>query len=252
MVAKRIDRILQRVTEAGEVEVNQLAKELSVSQVTIRKDLTTLEEKGLLQRQHGVAIINDPTDLRSRLAQNYETKRQIALRAANSVKNQSTIMIESGSTCALLAEVLGQQGKRVTIITISSFIADYVSDYPNIEVILLGGNYQAAAQVVVGPLTKTMLAQFQVTQCFVSTDGYAADSGFFGNDLMRSEIVQSMAKHADQVTILTDSQKFNRTSLVHQLGFDDVDEVVTDSGISDAVKQQLEAVNVSVKVAKAK
>ena len=48
MVAKRIDRILQRVTEAGEVEVNQLAKELSVSQVTIRKDLTTLEEKGLL------------------------------------------------------------------------------------------------------------------------------------------------------------------------------------------------------------
>ncbi|WP_125710739.1 DeoR/GlpR family DNA-binding transcription regulator [Lacticaseibacillus porcinae] len=252
MVAKRIDRILQRVTEAGQVEVNQLAKELSVSQVTIRKDLTTLEEKGLLQRQHGVAIINDPTDLRARLAQNYETKRQIALLAAESVKNQSTIMIESGSTCALLAEVLGQQGKRVTIITISSFIADYVSDYPNIDVILLGGNYQAAAQVVVGPLTKAMLSQFQVTQCFVGTDGYSPKAGFFGNDLMRSEIVQTMAQHADHVTILTDSQKFKRTSLVHQLSVDEVDAVVTDDGITPEVKQQLADQHVTVEIAKAK
>jgi DeoR/GlpR family transcriptional regulator of sugar metabolism len=252
MVAKRVDRILQRVTEAGEVEVSQLAKELSVSQVTIRKDLTLLEEKGLLQRQHGVAIINDPTDLRARLAQNYETKRQIALLAAEAVKNQSTIMIESGSTCALLAEVLGQQGKCVTIITISSFIADYVRDYPNIDVILLGGNYQAAAQVVVGPLTKVLLAQFQVTQCFVGTDGYAADSGFFGNDLMRSEVVQNMSQHADRVIILTDSQKFNRTSLVHQLGFDAVDAVVTDSGITPEVQQQLARHQVKVSIAKSK
>lgn len=248
MGEKRIDRILDRVNQAGEIEVSQLAKELAVSQVTIRKDLTTLEDKGLLRRQHGVAILNDPANLRFRLAQHYETKEKIAAKAAAQVKDHSTIMIESGSTCALLAETLGKEGKQITIITISSFIADYVSNYPNLSVILLGGNYQATAQVSVGPLTKQMLANFQVQQLFVGTDGFSAQQGFYGNDILRTEIVQAMARQSRFVTILTDSSKFNSVSLVHQLDFADINQVITDKGIPQAAQQALEDANVKVTI----
>lgn len=246
MSSKRIDQILDRVNQAGKIEVNQLAKELNVSQVTIRKDLTTLEDKGLLRRQRGIAIINDPANLRFRLGQHYEAKQAIAAAAADQVENQSTIMIESGSNCALLAENLGKQGKQITIITISSFIADYISSYTNLNVILLGGNYQPNSQVSVGPLTKQMLKNFQVNQLFVGTDGFSAQTGFYGNDILRSEIVQAMTRQAKEVTILTDSSKFEHTSLVPLLNFSDIKQVITDQGISQENRLAMERAGVIV------
>ena len=164
---QRNEQLLEIVNQRKKVEVNELASLLEVSKVTIRKDLTELENRGLLQRQHGFAIINNPNNLNFRLAQNYDIKHKIAEAAATLVQDNETIMIESGSTCALLAEELGKSGKHVTIITISFFIANYVRNYDNITVYTLGGQYQSDAQVAVGPLTKTMLANFHTEKLFL-------------------------------------------------------------------------------------
>ena len=144
---QRNEQLLEIVNQRKKVEVNELASLLEVSKVTIRKDLTELENRGLLQRQHGFAIINNPNNLNFRLAQNYDIKHKIAEAAATLVQDNETIMIESGSTCALLAEELGKSGKHVTIITISFFIANYVRNYDNITVYTLGGQYQSDAQI---------------------------------------------------------------------------------------------------------
>lgn len=231
-MSKRSEALLEIVNEKKKIEVNALADQLHVSKVTIRKDLTELEQKGLLRRRHGYAIINNPDNLSFRLAQNYDTKLKIAQAAAETVAENSTIMIESGSTCALLAEQLGQQGKHITIITNSYFIANYVEKYPNIEVVVLGGKYQSEAEVVVGPLAKMILTNFHVTQLFIGTDGYTPNVGFFCNDMMRAEIVQSMAAQAATVTVLTDSSKFSAPGVVKQLDIQQVTTVMTDQGLA--------------------
>lgn len=100
----RQEEILAIVSKKKKIEVNELSELLKVSKVTIRKGLDKLEARGLLHRQHGYALLNIMDDINYRLAQNYDLKRKIALEASKIVNDGEVIMIESGSTCALLAE----------------------------------------------------------------------------------------------------------------------------------------------------
>ena len=122
----REEEIITIVSEKKKIEVNELADLLKVSRVTIRKDLDKLESRGILHRQHGFAVLNNQDDINYRLAINYDLKRKIAKKAAELVKDGEMVMIESGSTCALLAEELAYNKNDVTIITNSCFIASYV------------------------------------------------------------------------------------------------------------------------------
>ena len=113
----RHSKLLSLVNQHNRIAVTDLAKELDVSEVTIRKDLNILEKKGLLRREHGYARLTTSDDIGNHLSFNYETKLRIARRAAESIHNGETIMIESGSCCALLAEEIAANRRDITIIT---------------------------------------------------------------------------------------------------------------------------------------
>ena len=104
----RGNKILELLTKDNKIEVSHLAEELGVSQVTMRKDLDTLESKGVIKREHGFALLCSTDDINGRIAYHYEEKRKIAQKAAGLVSNGDTIMIENGSCCALLADTLLQ------------------------------------------------------------------------------------------------------------------------------------------------
>ncbi|HEP4259317.1 TPA: DeoR/GlpR transcriptional regulator [Streptococcus pyogenes] len=235
----RLERIIQLVSQKKKIDVNSLSEQLEVSKVTIRKDLDKLESKGLLRREHGYAVLNSGDDLNVRLSYNYNIKRRIAEKAAELVQDNDTIMIESGSTCALLAEVLYQTKRNIKIITNSCFIANYIRQYSSCQIILLGGYYQPNSEVTVGPLLKEMISLFHVNRVFVGTDGFNKDLGFMGKDMMRSEGVRYMADAAEEVVILTDSSKFSKTSLVHQLSLADVNRVITDQALDKQTQELL-------------
>ncbi|VHB78170.1 glycerol-3-phosphate regulon repressor [Streptococcus pyogenes] len=237
----RLERIIQLVSQKKKIDVNSLSEQLEVSKVTIRKDLDKLESKGLLRREHGYAVLNSGDDLNVRLSYNYNIKRRIAEKAAELVQDNDTIMIESGSTCALLAEVLCQIKRNIKIITNSCFIANYIRQYSSCQIILLGGYYQPNSEVTVGPLLKEMISLFHVNRVFVGTDGFNKDLGFMGKDMMRSEGVRYMADAAEEVVILTDSSKFSKTSLVHQLSLADVNRVITDQALDKQTQELLSA-----------
>ena len=122
----RGNKILELLTKDNKIEVSHLAEELGVSQVTMRKDLDTLESKGVIKREHGFALLCSTDDINGRIAYHYEEKRKIAQKAAGLVSNGDTIMIENGSCCALLADTLTTTKKDLTIITNSAFIAEYI------------------------------------------------------------------------------------------------------------------------------
>ena len=242
----RQEQILNRVAEAGRIEVSELSEIFLVSKVTIRKDLDKLEEKGLLKREHGYAVILQEDSINHRLSIRYDIKKRIAQSALKLVKDNDTVFIESGSTCALLAELICQERSNVTIITNSCFIAEFISKYDNGKTILLGGEYQSVSQVTVGPLLRHMINYFKVPIAFIGTDGYDSNLGFTNKDLRRTEVVQEMAKCSDSVVILTDSSKFSKRGIVVQFQLDEISQVITDKDIPESIKKQLEEVAVHV------
>ena len=106
----RGNKILELLTKDNKIEVSHLAEELGVSQVTMRKDLDTLESKGVIKREHGFALLCSTDDINGRIAYHYEEKRKIAQKAVGLVSNGDTIMIENGSCCALLATYCNKKG----------------------------------------------------------------------------------------------------------------------------------------------
>lgn len=237
-MADRRSQILEHVIEHERVDVSELAGRFGVSQVTVRKDLDQLEHKGLIRRQHGYAVAIATDNLLSRLAFHYDRKRRIAVAAAELVPNGATVMIESGSCCALLADEIARTKHGVTIITNSAFIADYVRT-GSASVVLLGGDYQAEAQVTVGPLVEQCLASFHVGQLFVGIDGYTADAGFTARNHLRAAVVTAMAQRADQVIVVTESSKFSRLGAVALLPSGAVRRVVTDADLPAQMQAQL-------------
>ena len=235
----RKKQILEQLTLENKIEVAILAQRLGVSPVTMRKDLDALEKIGLIVREHGFAAIGSRENLNNRMAYHYEEKQRIARLAAESVQPGETVMIESGSCCALLAAALCKNKKDVTIITNSAFIADYVRGQKNSRVILLGGAYQNESQVMVGPLTALCAESFFVDKLFVGADGFMQSYGFMGTDMLRVETVCAMKSRAEKLNILTDSSKFTKRGVVNLMPFSDIDRVYTDCDIPDAAKDIL-------------
>ena len=223
-------QILELLTEHKKMNVVELSNRLNVSQVTIRKDLDSLNEKGFIKREHGYAHLNSNDDINSRLAYHYDQKAKIARLALDLIDDGEIIMIESGSCCALLALEVATHKKDITIITNSAFIASYVRN-TQAKVILLGGEYQKEAQVMVGPITRKCVESFFVDKFFIGADGFSEKSGFTGKDYNRAETVRDMAKQADKVYVVSESHKFSSRGLVSLLPTSDVYAVITDENI---------------------
>ena len=242
---ERQTQILDLIGEHKRITVLELAELLKVSDVTIRKDLSILEDKGLLKREHGFATLPESDDVSTRLLFNYETKRRIARKALETIKDGETIMIESGSCCALLAEEIVLNRRGVTIITNSVFITTFLRDKVGVRIILLGGEYQSEAQVMVGPLIKKCAENFFVEKFFMGTDGFN-ERGAMGGDLMRAQAVRDMAESARQKIILTESKKFSQIGVVPLLTYREIDSIYTDEKISDEAIKNLESHSVKV------
>ena len=245
-MAKRDAQILEIVTAEKRVEVASIAERLGVSTVTMRKDLDALQAKGLVIREHGFAILANPNDVSGRLAYHYEEKLLIARRAAEFVPDGSTIMIESGSCCALLARELADTKEGVTIITNSAFVCNYVRDSARVSCTLLGGSYQRDSQVMVGPLVRTCAQEFYVDRLFIGADGWIEGVGFTNADQMRADAVRSMAESATEVVVLTESQKFDHRGAVPMRLPGKTVSVVTDAHLADERRAAVEGSGVRV------
>jgi len=241
--------ILELLNQDETLAVNALARRLSVSSVTIRKDLDALEARGLLRRQHGQAVRVSHDDIGYHMIFEYDLKQRIAERACEMISHGEAVMIESGSTCAMLAREIAKNKRDVTIITNSAFIGGHVRMIPGVRVILLGGFYDPEGQLTTGPLVRKCAEQFSVDKFFIGTEGYDPARGFFNSDMACVEAMHSMGEHASKRIILTTSQKFNRRGNVFMLPDQNVHALVTDS-IPDNCRESLEGNGVEIILAR--
>lgn len=248
-MSKRDAKILELLTVEKKIEVASLSERFGVSNVTMRKDLDSLQARGLVLREHGYALLANPNDVGGRLAYHYEAKRHIARRAAELVPDGATVMIESGSCCAILARELADTKQGVTIVTNSAFIASYVRDCPTIGCVLLGGLVQRDSLVTVGPLLRACAREFAVEHLFVGTDGWIDGVGFTNGDQMRAEADRTMAESAGHVVVLTESEKFRQHGAIPLRFGDKPLSVVTDPGLGYETLRRLEQMGIETLIA---
>jgi DeoR/GlpR family transcriptional regulator of sugar metabolism len=242
----RTIKILELLSSNEKIKVKLLAEMLDVSLITLRKDLENLEKRGIISRIHGYASLSGANNTGKRLAISYSIKRRIASAAAQIVVEGETIMLESGSCCAMFAEELANNKKNVSIITNSVFIADYIYKLPNIKLILLGGAFQPESQVLVGPITKRYAGEVFSDKFFIGTDGFIPNFGFTGRDHLRVDTAQEMAKHAKKVFVLTEAAKFNRRGACSLIQFDKITGVFTDDSIPKEAETALIKQNIAL------
>jgi len=241
-------RILEIITSNRKIKVNLLAELLDVSQVTLRRDLDILEDRGIIRRTHGYATLDGADDTGKRLAFNYSIKKKIAKSAVQTIEEGETIMVESGSCCALFAEEIVLAKKNITIITNSIFIKDYIYKLQGIKIIFLGGYFQPESQVMVGPLTLKSAENIFIEKFFLGTDGYVPEQGFTGRDYLRVETAYELAKRANKVFILTESDKFYRRGSYSLLNFESITGVFTDDKISKEAENTLRKHNIQLNI----
>ena len=242
-------KILEILTKEKRMEVKKLSEILGVSQVTIRKYLDELETKNLIKRIHGYAQLENTDDIKGRLAYHYEQKIAIASKALEFINDGDTIMIESGSCCALTALLIAQNRKNITIVTNSAFIAEYIRNENGAEVVLLGGIYQKDSQCLVGPIIKEGIKNYNIDLFFIGTDGWNEKLGFTNKDQLRAHAVKDMAKNANNIIILTESIKFDTAGTV-PLNLNDYNlTVITDNNLPPETKDILEKNNIKIIIA---
>ncbi len=237
--------IIKMLSESNTLPVTELSEKLGVSLVTMRKDLTILEGRKLLLRQQGFVELNKATPVNKRMISNYKEKILIAAKASSLVSDGDTVIIESGSSCILLAEALKNSGKKITIITNSTFMADFISPCPSIRLILLGGEYRDDSMAVVGPVTKSCLNSFNAAYFFSGTDGFS-EGGFTGDNPERVEILRAMAARAEKTVIITESEKFKKKGAMTVFALDETDYIITDDGINSLTEKKLKEKNIKL------
>ncbi|MEN3207836.1 DNA-binding transcriptional regulator YciT [Klebsiella pneumoniae] len=232
----RQQSILQVVIDKGRMSVADLAKMTGVSEVTIRQDLNLLEKQSYLRRTHGYAVPLDSEDVETRMMTHFAIKRELASRAAALVNTGVTVFIENGSSNAPGA--YAGRARRYHHHYRQQLYRPSAERDPG-EVILLGGIYQKRSESMVGPLTRQFIQQVHFSKAFIGIDGWQAETGFTGRDMMRADVVNAVLEKHCEAIILSDSSKF---SAVHPYPLGPAgrfNRVITDDRLPDACREQL-------------
>lgn len=228
------------------VKLSMLSEALNISHVTLRKDLDNLESRGIIKCTHGYASLDGADNTCKRMAFCYLIKQRIAKAAVQIVEEGETIMLESGSCCALFAEELALAHKNNTIITNSVFITNYIRKIPTIKIVLLGGYYQAESQVLVGPVTINEAEHFFPDKYFFGSDGFISGKGFTGRDYLRTETILGLTQYANKSIVLTEAAKFDHYGSFVMIGLDNIFGVFTDDSIPKEAEDELNKYNIKL------
>lgn len=242
--------ILELLREFGKVDVADLSSKLKVSAVTIRKDLDLLEEKKLLYRTHGGAILADPYIATRKVSEKEklrpEVKRRIGLKAVELLSPQDALIIASGTTVQAFARCI--ENMKLTVITSAMNVAMELLDKPDIEIIQLGGIIRHSSASAVSEYAIRMLDNFSCSKLFLGVDGIDPEYGLSTTHIQEACLNQAMIAAATKTIVLADSSKFGRRGFSKICNMSDIDWVITDSGISLKMLEAIEEQGVKVTI----
>jgi DeoR/GlpR family transcriptional regulator of sugar metabolism len=250
---ERIEKIIKIANENKFITVEYLCTLITASPSTIRRDLRYLEENGIIKRFHGGASIQKheyvPFTKREKL--NIEEKNIIAREAVKLIKDNSTVILDSGSTVLNVAFHLGNMFKEnLTIITPSINIAQYLIDKNVFKVILSGGLFNRGSSSLLGVLAVETLNKLRADMVIMSCETVSSNMEIMYPELEIIQVRKAVINSATYKVLVVDSSKFGRISLSSLGEIDIFDMVITDSKIQDEYINEIKKRNLKLVITK--
>lgn len=240
--------IVDRVNEQQEVSVEELTKLFDTSEVTIRKDLTALEQNGLLLRKYGGAVALPTESSELTTPEVSKRKNAIAKTAASLIKDHNRIIIDSGSTTSAVLNH-AQHVRGLVVMSNSLQIASQILELENEPTLLMtGGTWDAQSHSFQGQQAETILQAYNFDQAFLGASGLDVNRGSTTFNELTS-LSRVMADVSQQTIVLAESEKLDRKIPNLELSWQQIDILITDDGIDQTNKALIEAHDVQVLVA---
>lgn len=249
---ERHREILRRLEAFGAARVTDLARDLEVTEETIRRDLERLDREGLLLRIHGGAVpIQRGRDVSFdvRRTANHEAKEAMARTALEHIAEGDVIAFDASSTVHELVRLLPDM--NVTVVTNALPATVRLWGLSRVRVVSTGGMLDGPSRSWVGSFAELALERLNINKLFLSSKGVDLERGLSEVDDAQARVKRRMLDLAEQAYLLVDSSKLGGRSVVHLGSLDEIDVLITDDGVSAEWQAALRAANCTVEIASA-
>jgi DeoR/GlpR family transcriptional regulator of sugar metabolism len=244
--------IVDLLESEGKVLVAELSERFGVSEMTIRRDLETLEQAGALSRVHGGAVTaqsqayEPPFALRA--ARNLDAKARIGAAAARLLHDGETVVLDAGTTTLAVARAL--RGRRnLRILALSLHIADVLADEPGLTTMIGGGVVRPGERSLIGSLAERPFADLSFDTVVLTVGGVDVHGGITEYNLDDAAVKRAAFASSRRRLAVADATKLGRTAFARICPIDELDVLVTDDGAPPAVVDDIRSAGVEVVVA---
>jgi DeoR family transcriptional regulator of aga operon len=237
--ADRLAAILQNIAEAGSVDVSRISADLAVSPATLRRDLKSLQERGLLTRTHGGAVatgVGFELPLRHREARHQPEKRAIGRLAASLVTEGAVVGMTGGTTATEVARALAARTDLdLTIVTNALNIANELAVRQQIKLVVTGGVVRPQSYELIGPLARLIPAELTLDVTFLGVEQVDPELGASARNEGEAAINRLLADRAGRIVVVADSSKLGGSAFVRICPIERINGLITDADADEAV-----------------
>ena len=251
---KRRHEILKLIEQRGSIRISKLGKLFNVNNMTIRRDIDFLSEKGLVKRVHGGAIsepdgnINLATTFLKRNMEYIHEKELIGKKAQELVTDNSTVIIDGGSTNECFARYLDPR-KKLRVITHALNIAWMISNNDNHELLMAGGILNRLTMTFNGMEVENFYNEVNADISFVSASGISLENGLTDPEWLDTSLKKAMIKSSKKIICLLDHHKFELVTSRTFAPLNALDTIITDSKVSPELIKQYVDVGINIIIA---
>src|SRR3569833_204365 len=236
---ERHARLLEALN-AGEIDVDDLARRAGGSAATVRRDLQHLSRSNAVRRTYGGAILSahvTETTLEQRLSVRGEEKQAIARAAFALIKDGDTLILDAGSTVAAFGRLLRE--RRLRIITNNLALLPFLAKAPDIELVVLGGALRTTSMSTTGPLAGEALRRMTADRAIMSADGVVSVRGLCEAELDQVALKSLMMQQSQELIVQANASKHDRAKQATRTPLPPRWTLVTDSGASETQRTDL-------------
>lgn len=247
----RLDQIREYIEKHGKATYEELQKLLpDVSTMTIRRDLTVLEEENVVIRVRNGAYSVDEISKKTeeqfihRFSHNVNEKKEIAEKTIKLIDANTCIFIDSGSTTLYFAKELPNFGYYIVTNAINVATELLRKSLPTVS--LLGGDVSRNNLVTVGSSTLEFLGRINIQTAVMTSTGFSLENGFSCGEQVEAEIKRAVIEKSNRVIMLLDSSKVNKNMPYTFAGLKNIDYLVVDKNFPKEIKEEIEKLGVKV------
>lgn len=229
-------KILSLISKRGALKVKDIAGLLGVSESTVRRAVGRLEDLGRVVLNRGFVslhpnFVSRELTFYEKLSQNIEAKRRIGKKAAELIKDGESVLLETGTTVLQIVPYLKDK-RGITVITNCLRVATEVANFPNLRLILIGGEMRQESTAFVGHLAEETLrkvfSEAFISKVFLGADGISPKEGVTTHNIQEAIIDRMMIELARKTVLVADHSKFGKVGLSRIVPLEEVDILITD------------------------